>query len=120
MKKAPACEALCPICGRKNSCGRLGSGSPAESCWCEFVDLPAALLAQIPLAQRDKACICRLCVAEYNKAQAYQPPVGPNDYYLDEANRWVFTEAFHRRRGYCCENNCRHCPYEPTPTGMIA
>lgn len=23
----------------------------------------------------------------------------------------VFTEAYHRRRGYCCQSNCRHCPY---------
>lgn len=23
----------------------------------------------------------------------------------------VFTEAFLRRRGYCCESACRHCPW---------
>lgn len=23
----------------------------------------------------------------------------------------VFTEAFLRKRGYCCESGCRHCPY---------
>ncbi|MFA6959044.1 MAG: DUF5522 domain-containing protein [Thermoanaerobaculia bacterium] len=23
----------------------------------------------------------------------------------------VFTEAFLRRRGYCCESGCRHCPW---------
>jgi len=23
----------------------------------------------------------------------------------------VFTEKFLRRRGYCCESGCRHCPY---------
>ncbi|MDZ4715295.1 MAG: DUF5522 domain-containing protein [Cytophagales bacterium] len=23
----------------------------------------------------------------------------------------VFTEAYHRRRGYCCQSGCRHCPY---------
>lgn len=23
----------------------------------------------------------------------------------------VFTEAYHRKRGYCCESGCRHCPY---------
>lgn len=23
----------------------------------------------------------------------------------------VFTEAFLRARGYCCESGCRHCPY---------
>lgn len=23
----------------------------------------------------------------------------------------VFTAAFLRKRGYCCESGCRHCPY---------
>jgi hypothetical protein len=23
----------------------------------------------------------------------------------------VFTEAYHRKRGYCCGSGCRHCPY---------
>ncbi|MCU0384131.1 MAG: DUF5522 domain-containing protein [Cyclobacteriaceae bacterium] len=23
----------------------------------------------------------------------------------------VFTEAYHLRRGYCCNSGCRHCPY---------
>jgi hypothetical protein len=32
------------------------------------------------------------------------------DYYLD-GPYLVFTEAFLRRRGYCCESGCRHCPY---------
>jgi Family of unknown function (DUF5522) len=32
------------------------------------------------------------------------------DYYL-ENGRWVFTEAYHRKRGYCCESACRHCPW---------
>jgi hypothetical protein len=30
----------------------------------------------------------------------------------------VFTEKYLRKRGYCCESGCRHCPYGfklPTP-----
>lgn len=23
----------------------------------------------------------------------------------------VFTEAYHKKRGYCCQSGCRHCPY---------
>lgn len=23
----------------------------------------------------------------------------------------VFTEKYLRKRGYCCESGCRHCPY---------
>lgn len=26
---------------------------------------------------------------------------------------WVFTEAHHLKRGSCCGNACRHCPFEP-------
>lgn len=33
------------------------------------------------------------------------------DYYLEEG-LMVFTAHFLKQRGYCCENDCRHCPYE--------
>ena len=25
--------------------------------------------------------------------------------------KYVFTSAYHRKRGYCCNCKCRHCPY---------
>lgn len=33
------------------------------------------------------------------------------DYYL-ENGLMVFSAHFLSRRGYCCDNGCRHCPYE--------
>ncbi|HLO01378.1 MAG TPA: DUF5522 domain-containing protein [Pyrinomonadaceae bacterium] len=33
------------------------------------------------------------------------------DYYV-ENGLFVFTAAFLRRRGFCCESGCRHCPYQ--------
>jgi hypothetical protein len=33
------------------------------------------------------------------------------DYYL-ENGLFVFTATFLRKRGYCCESGCRHCPYQ--------
>ena len=33
------------------------------------------------------------------------------DYYIDDQGRYVFTEAAHLKRGYCCKNKCRHCPW---------
>ena len=33
------------------------------------------------------------------------------DYYM-EGRYMVFTAEFLRRRGYCCESGCRHCPYK--------
>lgn len=32
------------------------------------------------------------------------------DYYF-ENGLYVFTEAYHLKRGYCCGSRCRHCPY---------
>ncbi|GAA6754785.1 hypothetical protein Thermus77420_05940 [Thermus thalpophilus] len=34
------------------------------------------------------------------------------DFYW-EGDRMVFTEAYHRKRGYCCGSGCRHCPWRP-------
>ncbi len=33
------------------------------------------------------------------------------DYYIDENNNYVFTSQYHLKRGYCCKNKCRHCPW---------
>lgn len=34
------------------------------------------------------------------------------DYYLDENGNLVFTELYHLKRGYCCKNKCRNCPWK--------
>jgi hypothetical protein len=38
------------------------------------------------------------------------PPLAPEDYYL-ENGLMVFTATYHLKRGYCCGNGCRHCPW---------
>lgn len=38
----------------------------------------------------------------------------PGDTYLD-GPYMVFTAQFHLRRGYCCNSDCRHCPYREPP-----
>ena len=38
-----------------------------------------------------------------------QPLVAEDFYY--EGPYLVFTEAYHLKRGYCCNSGCRHCPY---------
>lgn len=35
----------------------------------------------------------------------------PEDFYFSEEGFKVFTKTYHLKRGYCCKNNCRHCPY---------
>jgi hypothetical protein len=38
-------------------------------------------------------------------------PIEEGDYYLTPEGYKCFTEQYHLKRGYCCESNCRHCPY---------
>jgi len=50
----------------------------------------------------------------FNKKKEIAPlatkPIEGKDYYL-ENDLIVMTEAYHLKRGYCCGNKCRHCPY---------
>jgi len=34
------------------------------------------------------------------------------DYYYNERGLMVLTEAYHLKRGNCCGNGCKHCPYQ--------
>jgi hypothetical protein len=36
--------------------------------------------------------------------------LAPEDFYMD-GPYMVFTAAYHLKRGYCCNSDCRHCPY---------
>jgi 2-iminoacetate synthase ThiH len=33
-----------------------------------------------------------------------------------EGERVIFTALFHIKRGSCCGNGCRHCPFDPKHT----
>lgn len=33
------------------------------------------------------------------------------DYYINENGLYVFTEVYLSKRGYCCRNSCKHCPF---------
>lgn len=48
--------------------------------------------------------------------KAKKKPIEPleirsGDYYMNEMGWMVFTAQYHLRRGYCCHNGCRHCPF---------
>jgi hypothetical protein len=48
--------------------------------------------------------------------QAPVQPAAPDaleaeDFYY-EGPYLVFTAAYHLKRGYCCNSDCRHCPYK--------
>ena len=44
-----------------------------------------------------------------------QKLVENEDYYMKN-NLFVLTENFLRKRGFCCQNGCRHCPYKTNKT----
>ena len=37
----------------------------------------------------------------------------PSYYYYTDSGLMVFTEEYHKQRGYCCGNGCKHCPFDP-------
>ena len=51
----------CPLCGGPNGCAPAASGSFDTPCWCTATPIDPAVLARIPEAQRNLACVCRQC-----------------------------------------------------------
>ncbi len=47
---------------------------------------------------------------EQEISTAEQTDLSPEDFYF-EGPYLVFTAAYHLKRGFCCNSNCRHCPY---------
>lgn len=39
------------------------------------------------------------------------PKLEKEDFYFNEEGYRVFTEKYLLKRGYCCKNGCKHCPY---------
>lgn len=37
--------------------------------------------------------------------------LAPDEYYTTPEGYIVFTEKYLLKRGYCCKNGCKHCPY---------
>jgi hypothetical protein len=49
--------------------------------------------------------------AFYAFALMNYPKLEPEDYYVNEQGYVVMTEKYHLKRGYCCGNTCKHCPF---------
>lgn len=113
---------ICSSCDSVFSCGDI---SVENKCWCN--DYP-------PIFNLSEGgdCLCPNCFKEacIDKIDAYVETMTPTkalqnkalslpktekliedlDYYIENGN-YVFTTWFHLKRGTCCGNNCRHCPY---------
>jgi hypothetical protein len=42
------------------------------------------------------------------------PTLSSEDFYFNVDGMMVFTAKYHLKRGFCCGNGCKHCPY-PKP-----
>jgi len=107
-----------PYCTK---CGNINKCTANENCWC----------AQYPsiLTPKDKVtCFCSNCLKELiiekslklieNKDYITIAKLGlPShliedlDYYINSSGDFVFTSWYHLRRGECCGNECKHCPF---------
>jgi hypothetical protein len=41
----------------------------------------------------------------------FKKELEPDDYYYSPDGYIIFTEKYLLKRGYCCQNGCKHCPY---------
>jgi len=39
-----------------------------------------------------------------------KPKLREEDFYWEEG-KMIMTKKYHQKRGYCCNNGCKHCPY---------
>lgn len=111
----------CSNCGISFACGNRNE----RSCWCN--DFPPifnpdsgidcfcpACLKQATIKKTD-AFVSSLPIEEAIKNKAQDLPktnklVEGVDYYMEDG-MFVFKPWYHLKRGHCCENGCRHCPY---------
>ena len=57
-----------------------------------------------------------MAVMPFNPAA---PLVEGVDFYY-ENGLMVLTSAYLLRRGYCCDNGCRHCPYKSSQPSALS
>ena len=41
----------------------------------------------------------------------FKKELDPSEFYLSPEGYIIYTEKYHLKRGYCCKNGCKHCPY---------
>jgi hypothetical protein len=46
-----------------------------------------------------------------NQSAVFKKELDPEDFYYSPEGYIIFTEKYLLKRGYCCKNGCKHCPY---------
>jgi hypothetical protein len=112
----------CSTCGTDFNCGLTESNG---GCWCN--NFPAIFTMNLEID-----CLCPDCLKEATiaKINEYVSNLTPKealnnkakdlpkttkqiegiDFYSENEYK-VFTTWHHLKRGSCCQNGCRHCPY---------
>jgi hypothetical protein len=122
VKSFQTTQKKCSACGAEFGCGNTESDG---GCWCN--NFPA-------IFQLDSMvdCLCPACLKEaaIKKINEYVATITPEealnnkakdlprtnnqiegiDFYV-ENGKYIFTAWHHLKRGDCCGNGCRHCPY---------
>jgi len=123
----------CALCQAPLTCQSELSASP---CWC--MALPN--IVSIDFSQANEQCLCKECLAKkiniqlqslyHNKnldqlielAKPYREKTELVEHidFTIENGLYVFSAWYHLKRGKCCNNGCKHCPYNKhnmdTPT----
>lgn len=110
----------CSVCYEEFSCGVEDA-----TCWCS--NFPAIMPVNLKQTCRCPSCLAKAinehieqsltdlgCEKVIEMARPYQTQsevVEGIDYTTENGNM-VFTKWYHLKRGSCCGNDCRNCPYE--------
>lgn len=98
---------FCPRCGVAFECNPQN----ISACHCSTIKLHK--WEQLYIAAKFKDCLCNNCLNDLKIEFARLP-----EYYI-EGGLYVFTEKFHIKRGACCKNGCRHCPFRFKQTEIV-
>eukprot|EP01127_Copromyxa_protea_P024708 TRINITY_DN9866_c0_g1_i1.p1 TRINITY_DN9866_c0_g1~~TRINITY_DN9866_c0_g1_i1.p1 ORF type:complete len:109 (+),score=15.40 TRINITY_DN9866_c0_g1_i1:6-332(+) len=51
-------------------------------------------------------------IEKVEEREVKQIDIEDGDFYYDDKGRFVMTSQYHLKRGHCCGNGCKHCPYD--------
>ncbi|MCP4595558.1 DUF5522 domain-containing protein [Neptuniibacter sp.] len=110
----------CSVCDTEFNCD---SGPDSKGCWCS--SYPTIMPLDSSQSCRCPSCLQKAIHERIAEALANKPiadvvemakPLASSELvegidYTIESGNYVFTSWFHLKRGNCCGNGCRHCPY---------
>ncbi len=80
---------------------------------------PRLLRRRLPHARRRRARGRGVQLLRRGRILRAETTLVEGEDFYTEGPALVFTARYHLRRGYCCENGCRHCPYRVADGGAL-